>query len=208
MYLEYSRTLVYYFYMNILFASGNPHKKEEMEALFAPHSLFSPREKDLSFTCEENSDTFIGNAFIKAEALSEKAPDWVILADDSGLIVPALPSQLGVKTARYGMEISGMMLNDTERNSYLLKNLKGLDRKAIFICALVLLTPTYRTYVVQEQVEGHIVETPKGVEGFGYDPVFFVDEAGCTMAELSREKKNIYSHRARAAHKMVSILRR
>lgn len=198
--------LVNILYMNILFASGNYHKKTEMEALLKDHSLFLPKEKGFSFNCEENAPDFIGNALIKAKSLSKQAPDWNILADDSGLIVPSLPGELGVKTARYGMKQFGCLLSDKERNELLLKNIEGKDRKAIFICSIVFLTPTFKTYIIQEQVEGHIVKTPKGVDGFGYDPIFFVDELGCTMAELPLEEKNKYSHRARAASKIAALL--
>ncbi|MDY4609179.1 MAG: non-canonical purine NTP pyrophosphatase [Sphaerochaetaceae bacterium] len=196
--------------MEMLFASGNSHKREELERIFSGrHTLILPQEAGLAFDFEETSETFAGNALGKALALYQVGDGRPVVADDSGLVVPALGGAPGVRTARYGSEQFGHLLEAHERNLFLLKNMEGLEgeqRKASFVCAMALVFSPQRLFIVQEEVEGHIVDRETGTGGFGYDPVFFVDEAGTTMAALPGNKKDTYSHRGRAVRRLLALL--
>lgn len=197
--------------MNILLASNNLHKWEEFSRLLKGHTLVLPSELGLHFDFEEGKATFTENALGKALALSHVAPKGsVVLADDSGLCVDALGGRPGVRTARYGMETFGRQLESDERNQLLLENLNHLqspkERGAQFVCALALVMDTYRVFTFCESVRGSIATTSFGKGGFGYDPVFIVTEAGRTMAELSEDEKDRYSHRGRATRHLITLL--
>ena len=128
----------------ILLASSNEHKRHEFSQLFKDYEILLPSDLGLSFDCEENGETFLDNALIKANALYEVAKDLrlPVMADDSGLIVPALPGLLGVRTARFGSVDGGPLLSAHEKNQLLIKMLEGKpedDRKAVFVCAIVMI---------------------------------------------------------------------
>lgn len=197
--------------MNILLASNNLHKKQEFERLLAPHTIAMPSELGIVFDFEEDKSSFTENALGKAESLRALVPDrWAILSDDSGLCVDALDGGPGVRTARYGMDVFGRLLESDERNAYLLRNLSHLssdeERKAYFVCALALIVDRWRVFTICESVQGHIAKQSYGAGGFGYDPVFIVSEAGKTMAQLSDEEKDLYSHRGRACRHIKTLL--
>lgn len=189
--------------MRILLASSNPHKLHELAQLFPHDDLVLPG----SFECEEDGDTFIENALLKARALARTRPREAILADDSGLLVDALPGELGVRTSRYGSEEAGRMLTAGEKNALLLSRLEGRPgRGARFVCALVLLLAGGRVFVVQETMEGSIAAAPSGLGGFGYDPVFVPAGLDRPVAELGDGEKNLISHRGKAAARMNLLL--
>ncbi|MBN1647792.1 MAG: RdgB/HAM1 family non-canonical purine NTP pyrophosphatase [Spirochaetales bacterium] len=192
--------------MEILFASGNRHKQKEMQQILSGHTILLPADLCISFDPEETGDSFFANAWIKAEALfniSGKA----VLADDSGLVVDALDGAPGIYSARYGNEKFGKILSASERNDYLLGKMKGEKlRSARFVCCLILYLDTYRFAVSQETVEGLICSSPSGINGFGYDPVFYIPEYNCTMAELPEHEKNRISHRGKAAENIHHLL--
>lgn len=197
--------------MNILLATSNEHKRKEFARILKDHAIFLPTELGLAFDFEESGETFTENALGKALSLLGRVPKgYAILADDSGLCVEALGGNPGVRTARYGMEEFGRELEAGERNAYLLKNLehctKKEERKATFVSALALVVDRYRIYTISESVEGSITKEPDGHAGFGYDPVFFVDEAASTMAALDEGGKDLYSHRGRAARLLNTLL--
>jgi len=201
----------YSVFMEIMLASGNIHKRQEFQKLFPQHTILVPKDRDLTFNVEETGNSFIENSLQKAMGLKKQNPNYncPILADDSGLIVEALPNELGIRTARFGQKADGTILTAGERNKLLLKRLKGVkleNRTAFFICTLVLLKEEEVVYIIQEKISGHIIEESLGTLGFGYDPVFWVDEAGCTMAQLSSEDKNIYSHRGKAVKKLKLLI--
>ena len=198
--------------MKILLASSNEHKRHEFAQLFAPHEILLPKDLGIDFDCEENGTTFQENAMIKARALFDVAQNlgYPVMADDSGLIVPALPGLLGLRTARFGSEDGGPLLSAHEKNQLLIRMLDGKTgdlRKATFVCAIVLMLDRYRIYCAQECAEGRILEQEvDGTGGFGYDPVFYCNEAGTSMALLPDGGKNLYSHRGKASRCILRML--
>lgn len=143
---------------------------------------------------EETGDTFTANAILKAESYGQAA-NLITLADDSGLVVPALNGEPGIYSARYG---GPSLTTDIERYQLLLKNLEPhTDTSAYFICLIAIYIPGQPTHVVEGRVEGRITEYPRGTNGFGYDPVFELPD-GRTMAELLPDEKKVISHRGRA----------
>jgi XTP/dITP diphosphohydrolase len=183
--------------MELVLATANPGKFRELaEGLrplgFALRSLLDFPGLRLP---EETGATFEDNAFLKA-AYTAKATGLPALADDSGLVVPALGGEPGVYSARYGGKAT-----DRERNVYLLermRHLSGEERKARFVAVLVLAFPDGHAELYRGEVEGYILEAPRGEGGFGYDPLFYLPEAGKTFAEMSPEEKARHSHRGRA----------
>ena len=189
----------------LLLASNNAHKHQEFLRLFPQAAVRIPRDIGVEFAFEEDGETFLENAFGKAMALFHAAKRPVI-ADDSGLCVPALGGQPGVFSSRYGAGADGVLLEAPRRNAYLLDRMEGMqDRAAYFVCCLVLVLEESRFLVVQETVEGEIAESPRGANGFGYDPLFLLPDRGLTMAELSEEEKDLVSHRGRAARRIRAL---
>ena len=191
--------------MKLYFASGNDHKRKEMSRLLGGYELVIPKDEGINFDPEETGTSYIENAVIKAEALYSivHAP---VLADDSGLSVDALGGGPGIHSARYGEE-NGKKLSDEGRYRLLLRNMEGIEnRKAHFVSALCLILSPDRRYIIQETCDGSIALAPSGTSGFGYDPVFFIDEAGMISAELPEGEKDRYSHRGKAARLMKMLL--
>jgi XTP/dITP diphosphohydrolase len=202
--------------MIIWFASGNAHKRQEIAAILraaAPSLSLDvkiPADADIPFDPEENGATFLENALIKARALRALLGGRAgpVLADDSGLCVDALGGRPGIYSARYG-SAGGPPLSSGERNRLLLAELGGaLDRRARFVCAMVLLYGGDRFYAVQETLEGELIEMGRGEGGFGYDPVLYLPERGKTVAELTEAEKNSMSHRGKAGAALARLLER
>jgi XTP/dITP diphosphohydrolase len=213
--------------MIIWFATGNVHKKAELAALLAGHTVYIPADAGLDFDPEETGAGFLDNALIKARALRRLLRERdggageppAVIADDSGLCVDALGGRPGIHSSRYrgpDGDGGGGKLPDPERNAALLEELRRLeergeapDRRARFVCAMVLLLDEYRFLAAQETLEGGIVRSAaRGAGGFGYDPVFFLPDRGRTLAELPAEEKNRISHRGRAAGIIAGMLAR
>ena len=193
--------------MKLYFASSNEHKKMEMSRLLGGYKLVIPKEEGIAFDPDETGSSLVENAIIKAKALYSIVQRPVI-ADDSGLFVDALGGKPGVHTARYGEE-NGRKLTDKEKYTLLLSNLEGIkDRKAHFSCAICLMLSESRMYIIEESMEGKIAEQASGNHGFGYDPVFFSDEAGEVIADLDEGKKDMYSHRGKSARLIRMLLDR
>ena len=185
----------------VVLATANTSKRWEMEALLAPLglSLRLPSEWDAPFAPEENGDTFLDNARIKARA-ALALTGLPALADDSGLMVDALGGAPGVHSARFG----GQGLSSEDRNTLLLRKMENEDHRAArFVCVLVCLFPDGREIIAEGICEGEILRESRGMGGFGYDPVFFVPELGRSMAELPGEEKNRISHRGKAAERLI-----
>lgn len=194
--------------IKLLLATHNAGKKAEYAALLQGLDLELVTLADLGITnaIAEDGETFAQNALLKAKGYA-KASGLLTLADDSGLEVDALGGAPGVHTARYG----GEGLSDPERYQLLLQNMQGIpeeQRTARFRCIIALAWPDGRTQLAEGVCEGRIAHEPRGEHGFGYDPIFYLPEFGCTMAELPPEVKNRISHRARAAAAIREILQR
>ena len=207
--------------MTIWFASGNIHKKKELYDILSGDILFgnvsglnreikTPSEIGLDFEPEETGNSFLENALIKARklySLLEGHAAWQqgdpVIADDSGLCVDALGGRPGIHSARYG----GKNLDAAKKNAMLLSELgDNAQRKARFVCAMVLYFGPDRFYIAQETMEGELVKSARGKGGFGYDPVLFIPELDRTVAELSAEEKNRLSHRGKAGRAIACFL--
>lgn len=197
----------------IIFATGNEHKMVEirmiLEGLGA--EILSQREAGIEAEVMENGTTFEENALIKATEIGKAArrmpglEDAVVLADDSGLEIDYLNKEPGIYSARYmGVDTSYDIKNQT-----LIDRLDGVpdeQRTARFVCAIAASFPDGGSQVVRGTMEGMIGYEIVGENGFGYDPIFFLPELGCTSAQLAPEKKNELSHRGEGLRKMREIL--
>ncbi len=191
--------------MEIYLASGNLNKKKEFEQILPNCKIILPKEVGIDFDPEESGKSFLENAMIKAEALFEivKKP---VIADDSGLCIDYLNGAPGIHSARYGAE-NGEHVSAMAGINKVLKELQGVKkRNAHFACCMVFLFEKDRFFSVQEICKGIITEKPSGSEGFGYDPIFFVEKYGKTFAELTAEEKNSISHRGQAMKKLIQFL--
>jgi len=194
--------------MDILIATNNRHKKEEIARILRGHTILLPEEIGASFDYHEPFDTFHENAFGKGMTMFRQTGGRLpVLADDSGLCVRALGYAPGVKSARYGFEEGKPALSAREQIDLLLANLRGAAaRSAFFLCSMVLILEEYRFFHVQETVWGEIIEEPRGEGGFGYDPVFLFPDIGKTMSEVSMEEKNRRSHRGKAGAAVLKLI--
>ncbi|MDR2019189.1 MAG: RdgB/HAM1 family non-canonical purine NTP pyrophosphatase [Treponema sp.] len=194
--------------MILWFATGNLHKRNELAAILRGHTIRTPREGGFHFDPGETGATFLENALIKAGALYRLVREPVI-ADDSGLCVDALGGRPGIYSARYGSR-GGEKPDDSRRNALLLAELGDTPRRsARFVCAMALFLGEDRFCAAQETLEGEIAGSPgeaRGSGGFGYDPIFYLPEKGCTVAELSEGEKNLISHRGKAARVIARLL--
>ena len=191
----------------LLIATRNPGKVREYRQLLRdiPFEVTSLDEVGIVDEVEETGSTFEANACIKARVYAASS-GLLALADDSGLEVDALDGSPGVKSARYG----GPGLTDEGRVSLLLANMKNVkweDRRGRFRCVIAVARPSGEPETVTGAVEGIIQYEPKGANGFGYDPVFYLPHLGLTMAEISLVEKNGLSHRAQAAGKAATLLK-
>ena len=186
----------------IVFATGNQGKvleiKEIMKDFLEKHNveLHSLKEEGIKADIVEDGKTFEENAIIKAKAIAELT-DAIVMADDSGLEVDYLDKAPGIYSARFLGEDTSYDV----KNTYILDKLtdvKGDDRSARFVCVIAFFMPYGTSFTVRGTIEGIIADKISGENGFGYDPIFYVPEFGCTTAELPPEKKNEISHRGRA----------
>jgi len=190
----------------LLLASNNEHKRREFTRLFPGVQILEPRDVGIGFEFPENGATFFANAHGKAEALFRLAGRPVI-ADDSGLCVDALGGEPGILSARYGSAPGAPPLEAPRRNRYLLERMSDIrERAAHFVCCLVVLLGADRFFAAQETVSGTITHEPRGINGFGYDPLFLLPALGRTMAEISDAQKDRLSHRGRAARRIRELL--
>lgn len=190
----------------VIIATKNPGKAKEFEQIFIQRGyqvrtlLDYPEIPDI----EETGKTFEENAILKAEAVS-KALNKMVISDDSGLSIDHLDGKPGIYSARF----AGEEKDDRANINKVLDELKGVpanERTARFYCALALAFPGRETLTVTGTCEGRILDEQRGSNGFGYDPIFFVEEKGLSMAELSSSEKNKISHRANAIKKLDEIL--
>ena len=193
----------------LLIATNNAHKLAEYREIFSdiPLAFTSPDAEGLSLDPKETGNTFVANAKIKALAFAA-ASGLPVMADDSGLEVDALNGAPGIYSARYGNTAK-----DDHQGRYQLllrqlaeKNVPWDERTARFRCVIVVAMDNTVIGTADGTVEGFIDYKPKGVHGFGYDPVFFVPEFDKTMAELPPAVKHSISHRGRAARAAIPII--
>jgi len=189
----------------IVLASGNKGKIAEIQALLKTHPIVPQSHWQIS-EAEETGSTFVENAIIKARhaALHCQLP---AIADDSGLVVDALEGAPGVISARY----AGVGASDEENVLKLLAALQGVpdeQRTARFICVLVFMLHANDPFpiIAQGVWEGKILQQPIGENGFGYDPIFWLEGYGCSSAQLTSEQKNSLSHRGKALQKLTELL--
>ena len=185
----------------LVLATGNKNKIIEIKDLLAEKEI-DIYKVDKDFNPEETGKTFEENAYIKAYEAA-KLMNMPALADDSGLEIDALDGKPGIYSSRYAE-------NDEKRIKKVLEELKNIapkDKTARFVCSMVIASPTGEIlYTCTGKCEGYIIDTPKGVNGFGYDPIFYIPELNKTMAELSLEEKNTISHRSKALKCMLHWL--
>lgn len=190
--------------MKVLAATNNEHKVREFRQILSPlgYETVTPRELGIKLDPEENGTTFEENAVIKAEAFAKEAGIPVI-ADDSGLETDFLDGGPGVYSARYAQG------SDKDRVNKLLEVMKETEnRGARFVSAVAMIFPDGRKICVRGECEGVIAKSPAGENGFGYDPVFFVNQFGKTFAQLSADEKNSISHRGRALAALENELKK
>ena len=190
----------------IILATHNKHKLQEVRKILSPHKITVYGLGDLLLKPDfpdETADTYDGNALIKAEAVP-KLTTMPIISDDSGLEIEAMDNQPGLHSARFAEEKGG----HDKAIQYILDYLKDKNnRKAHFICDIVLLNEEDKPLLFEGIVDGEISKEAKGESGFGYDPIFFCKETGKTYAEMNEEEKNKASHRGKALKKLITYLK-
>ena len=197
----------------IIFATGNKNKMIEIRMILADLGckILSQKEAGIQADVVEDGQTFEENALIKATTIADiarKMPEYknaVVLADDSGLEIDALNKEPGIYSARYLGEDTSYDI----KNQALIDRLEGVPdekRTARFVCAIAAALPDGSTEVVRGTMEGRIGYEITGENGFGYDPIFYLPQFGCSSAELEPEKKNELSHRGEGLRKMRKVL--
>lgn len=191
----------------IIFATQNEGKVKEIKTILADLNIevLTMREAGIDIEIEENGATFEANAIIKAEALKEHT-EYIVLADDSGLEIDYLNGEPGVHSARYmGRDTSYEVKN--QRIIEMLEGVSKEERTARFVCAIAAAGKGMETITTVGTIEGYIGYQSEGTNGFGYDPIFYVDEYNTSTANLSLEVKNEISHRGKALRLIKEKLR-
>lgn len=190
----------------VIFATGNEGKMREIRMILSDVDVevLSLKDAGIILDAEENGTTFAENALIKAKACAAQT-DALVLADDSGLEIDYLNKEPGIYSARYMGEDTSYQI----KNRNLIERLAGVPdekRTARFVCSIAAVLPDGRQKITDGAIEGRIGYEEKGENGFGYDPIFYVPEYGCTSAEMNPEQKNAASHRGKALEKMKEEL--
>ena len=191
--------------MKLAIATNNQHKLQEIRAILGDsfEELLSLKDLGIDVDVEETGSTLEENALIKARAILALS-GIATLADDTGLMVDALNGAPGVYSARY----AGKEHDDAKNRALLLKNLDGIkDRSAHFATVIALCYPDGKTLTASGRVNGEILLSERGTEGFGYDSLFFSTELGKTFAEATQAEKNSVSHRGRALRAMLELVK-
>lgn len=190
----------------IIFATGNAGKLREIREIMEGTGVevLSMKEAGISADVVEDGTTFEENALIKAKAIAAHTND-IVLADDSGLEVDYLDKAPGVYSARFMGEDTSYDI----KNQAIIDKLEGVpkeQRTARFVCVIAAVLPDGRTMCTRQTMEGYIGYHAEGENGFGYDPIFMLEEYGCSSAAISREEKNAISHRGKALRAMKEML--
>ena len=192
----------------IIFATGNENKMKEIRMILKDlgMEILSMKEAGVEIEIVEDGMSFEENAEIKARAVARVLTNDIVLADDSGLEIDYLDKAPGIYSARFAGEDTSYDI----KNRILLYRLEGVpdeERTARFVCAVAAVFPDGTVSTVRKTIEGRIAEEAAGDNGFGYDPIFYVPEYGCTTAEMKPEQKNELSHRGKALRAMRDILK-
>ena len=192
----------------IIFATGNENKMKEIRMILEDlgMEILSMKEAGVDVDIVEDGASFEENAEIKARAVARVLTNDIVLADDSGLEIDYLDKAPGIYSARFAGEDTSYDI----KNNILLDRMEGVpdeERTARFVCAVAAVFPDGTVDVVRETIEGRVAYEPAGDNGFGYDPIFYVPEYGCTTAQMSPEQKNELSHRGKALRSMRAILK-
>jgi len=185
----------------IIVATHNEHKVKELQSIFGNIELISLKILGYSKEIVEDGSSFFENALIKAKTIYNeyRIP---VLSDDSGLCIDSLNGEPGIHSARFGGDIP-----QSQKNELILKMLENKkNRDASFVCSLVLYINEKQFYIVQEELKGEITKETKGINGFGYDPIFFLSDYKKTLAELNESEKNLISHRRKASNAILKLL--
>ena len=191
----------------IVFATGNENKMTEIRMILSDLGMpvYSMKELGVEADIVEDGISFEENAEIKARAISRLLPDDIVLADDSGLEIDYLDKAPGIYSARFAGEDTSYDV----KNCILLDKLEGIpdeERTARFVCAVAAAFPDGSVETVRGTIEGTIAKEMLGENGFGYDPIFYVPEYGCTTAQMDPDKQNELSHRGNALRAMRKII--
>ncbi|MBS4216967.1 XTP/dITP diphosphatase [Bacillus sp. FJAT-49711] len=190
----------------VIIATKNRGKAKEFETLFSTLDFEILTLLDLQHApdVEETGNTFDENAIIKAEAISNMTGK-IVIADDSGLVIDELDGRPGIFSARYAGEDKNDEAN-IDKVLFEMKDVPEEKRTARFFCALAISGPSMETVVVNGKCEGIILNERQGENGFGYDPIFYVEDSGKSMAEMSSNEKNKMSHRAAALRNLKPVI--
>ena len=197
--------------MDLVIATGNAGKAKEFREMLGEEKLnwFNPESVGVP-TVEETGRTFRENACLKATAYAKHCGRWAI-ADDSGLEVDALQGKPGIFSARWS-QMHGAGAGDAANNALLLRQLSeqpSASRSARFVCVLALANPAGQIVITTAGfMSGRIIDSPRGVNGFGYDPLFLIPSLEKTTAELAPDEKHAISHRAAALRRMREVFNR
>lgn len=192
--------------MRIIIATGNKDKVREINEILRGTDFDAVSMKEIGIDPEivEDADSFEGNALIKARTVHELTKEYV-MADDSGLCIDALDGAPGIYSARFCGEDSTYE-EKFKKIFEMLKDVPEEKRTAQFVCAIAVVRPDGTSFTVRGECHGVLHEKPMGENGFGYDPIFYVPEFGMTTAQMSKEQKNMISHRGKALRAMVDKL--
>ena len=189
----------------LIAATNNAHKLEEIKAILEPHGIkvYSLKEKNIHIEVEENGSTYLENALLKANAI-KPLTDLAIISDDSGIEIEAMDNMPGIHSARYADSLGGyyeafqiIQAKCREKNNY----------RATFYCTIVLLNYENEPVVFKGIVPGRISDQIIGRNGFGFDPLFIADETGVTNASLLKEEKNLHSARSKALFQLIDYVK-
>jgi len=190
----------------LIFATGNEGKMREIRIILEDtgFEILSMKEAGIDVDIVEDGCTFEENAIIKAKTIMELTGE-IVLADDSGLEVDYLNKEPGIYSARYAGEMTPYSI----KNQMIIDRLEGVPdekRTARFVCAIAAAFPNGEVATARGTIEGMIGYEEKGSNGFGYDPIFYLPDYGCTTAELTMEQKNEISHRGKALREIKKEL--
>lgn len=189
----------------VVFATNNKHKLQEVRKILSPHGIIVYGLNDINIhpkEIKEDGNDYFSNALIKGKAVQQLV-DMPIISDDSGLEIHALDNRPGLHSARFAKQLGG----HEQAIIHILDSLKDKDRSATFVCCIVMLNVEKKPLRFESRIEGQIAKSLNGKNGFGYDPIFIEKSSGLTYAEMDEDTKNKLSHRAKALKKLITYLK-